>query len=148
MLLLLYASCKVAVWSRHMLNPACIKVGINRWADMSSSVHHIWCAISSSPTYDGTQNNPFWRGKAGFACTSQGLWSSLSFAVCNAETQPKCQLLAMLQTLVTAALRVVPVCTAAALKNLLWALGTASIADHQLLLAVEAQLLSQSPYLG
>jgi hypothetical protein len=53
-----------------------------------------------------------------------------------------------LQTLVTTALGVVPQCSAAALKNLLWALGTVGSADHRLLLALEAQLLSQSPYLG
>jgi hypothetical protein len=53
-----------------------------------------------------------------------------------------------LQTLVTTALGVVPQCSAAALKNLLWALGTVGLADHRLLLALEAQLLSQSPYLG
>ncbi len=53
-----------------------------------------------------------------------------------------------LQTLVTIALGVVPQCSAAALKNLLWALGTVGSADHRLLIALEAQLLSQSPYLG
>ncbi|DBB02864.1 TPA: hypothetical protein ACH3X1_013470 [Trebouxia sp. C0004] len=55
---------------------------------------------------------------------------------------------AHMQTLMTIALGVVPQCSAAALKNLLWALGTVGSADHQLLLALEAQLLSQSPYLG
>ena len=54
----------------------------------------------------------------------------------------------LLQTLATAALRIVPECNAAALKNMLWALGTAKLFDEQLLLAVEAQLLSQSTYLG
>ncbi len=53
-----------------------------------------------------------------------------------------------LQTLVITALGVVPQCSAAALKNLLWAVGTVGSADHRLLLALEAQLLSQSPYLG
>ncbi|KAL0052777.1 hypothetical protein WJX82_007536 [Trebouxia sp. C0006] len=55
---------------------------------------------------------------------------------------------AHMQTLVTTALGVVPQCSAAALKNLLWALGTVGSADHRLLIALEAQLLSQSPYLG
>lgn len=55
---------------------------------------------------------------------------------------------AHMQTLVTITLGVVPQCSAAALKNLLWALGTVGSADHRLLLALEAQLLSQSPYLG
>ncbi len=64
------------------------------------------------------------------------------------RTSVKSALCIALQTLVTIALGVVPQCSAAALKNLLWALGTVGSADHQLLLALEAQLLSQSPYLG
>ena len=54
----------------------------------------------------------------------------------------------VVQTLATAAQRIVPQCSAAALKNLMWALGTAGFSERQLLLALEAQLLSQSPYLG
>ena len=53
----------------------------------------------------------------------------------------------LLQALATAALRIVPQCNAAALKNMMWALGTASFYHEQLLKAIEAQLLSQSPYL-
>lgn len=54
----------------------------------------------------------------------------------------------LLQALATAAVRIVPQCNAAALKNLMWALGTAGFYHEQLLKAIEPQLLSQSPYLG
>ena len=46
------------------------------------------------------------------------------------------------------ALRVVPECDAAALKNLMWAIGTAELDDYDLLVAAEAQLMKQSFYLG
>lgn len=53
-----------------------------------------------------------------------------------------------LQVLAACAVRSVPQCNAAALKNMMWALGTASFHHEQLLKAIEAQLLSQSPHLG
>ena len=53
-----------------------------------------------------------------------------------------------LQSLATAAVRVVPLCDAAALKNLMWAVGTAELADQPLLKALEAQLKLKSSELG
>ncbi|KAL3159854.1 hypothetical protein ABBQ38_010255 [Trebouxia sp. C0009 RCD-2024] len=55
---------------------------------------------------------------------------------------------AHMQVLAACAVRSVPQCNAAALKNMMWALGTASFHHEQLLKAIEAQLLSQSPHLG
>lgn len=54
----------------------------------------------------------------------------------------------LLQALAAAAMQIVPQCNAAALKNIMWALGTAGFHHEQLLKAIEAQLLSQSPHLG
>ena len=51
------------------------------------------------------------------------------------------------QALAAAAVYIVPQCTAAGLKNMLWALGTAGLSDQDLLEEVEAQLLSQTSHL-
>ena len=53
-----------------------------------------------------------------------------------------------LQALAADALRVVPQCDASALKNLMWAVGTAELYDQKLLVAVEAQIKLQSSSLG
>ena len=70
--------------------------------------------------------------------------TTLAFAHLNNHGEAA---LLLLQTLAAAATFAVPGCSAAGLKNLLWALGQSQYLEPELMQAIEAQLASQSSHL-